>query len=70
MPPHHFARTALEIKSSVGAVPENLYCYLRHQNPLVNKFTGTLLDYLKPVEEWLPRHPFKSQVELEEEQVV
>jgi hypothetical protein len=29
-----------------------------------------LLDYLKPVEEWLPRHPFKSQVELEEEQVV
>lgn len=63
-----FARTALEIKSSVGAVPHDLYCYLRHQNPLTNKFTGTLLDYLKPVEEWQPRHPFKSGVELEEEQ--
>lgn len=55
-----FARTALEIKSSVGAVPHELFCYLRHQNQLVNKFTGTILDYLKPVEEWLPRHPFKS----------
>ncbi len=55
-----FARTALEIKSSIGAVANNLYCYLRHQNPLANAFTGTLLDYLKPVEEWQPRHPFKS----------
>lgn len=54
-----FARTALEIKSSVGAVAEELYCYLRHQNSLANKFTGKLLDYLKPVEEWQPRHPFK-----------
>ena len=55
-----FARTALEIKSSVGAEPQELFCYLRHQNPLVNKFTGTILDYLKPVEEWQPRHPFKT----------
>ncbi|MBK9335676.1 MAG: GNAT family N-acetyltransferase [Lewinellaceae bacterium] len=60
-----FARTALEIKSSVGAVPHDLCCYLRHRNPLVNRFTGTLLDYLKPVEDWLPRHPFKSEVEEE-----
>ncbi|MCC6459955.1 MAG: GNAT family N-acetyltransferase [Saprospiraceae bacterium] len=61
-----FARTALEIKSSVGAVPHELYCYLRHQNPLVNKFTGTILDYLKPVEEWLPRHPFKHASDLDD----
>ncbi len=60
-----FARTALEIKSSVGAVPHNLYCYLRHRNPLVNRFAGTLLEYLKPVEEWLPRHPFKTEIDLE-----
>lgn len=58
-----FARTALEIKSSIGAMPEDLYCYLRHQNPLMNKFASTLLDYLKPVEEWQPRHPFKIDVE-------
>lgn len=56
-----FARTALEIKSSVGAVAHDLYCYLRHQNSIANKLTGTILDYLKPVEEWQPRHPFKEE---------
>ncbi|MFN0013589.1 MAG: GNAT family N-acetyltransferase [Saprospiraceae bacterium] len=60
-----FARTALEIKSSIGAVPHNLCCYLRHRNPVVNRFTSTLLEYIKPVEEWLPRHPFKTENELE-----
>ncbi|HLP95865.1 MAG TPA: GNAT family N-acetyltransferase [Saprospiraceae bacterium] len=55
-----FARTALEIKSSVGAVAHDLYCYLRHQNAVANRFVPTILDYLKPVEEWQPRHPFKD----------
>lgn len=55
-----FARTALEIKSSVGAVAHDLYCYLRHQNTVANRFVPTILDYLKPVEEWQPRHPFKD----------
>ncbi|MCA0236772.1 MAG: GNAT family N-acetyltransferase [Bacteroidetes bacterium] len=55
-----FARTALEIKSSVGAVAHDLLCYVRHQNSLVNNFTGTILEYLKPVEEWVPRHPFRE----------
>jgi hypothetical protein len=56
-----FARTALEIKSSVGAVAVDLSCYLRQQNSIANHFTGTMLDYLKPVEEWLPRHPFREE---------
>lgn len=55
-----FARTALEIKSSIGAVAHDLHCYLRHQNSFTNKFTGKILDYLKPVEVWQPRHPFKN----------
>jgi hypothetical protein len=55
-----FSRTALEIKSSVGAEPHDLYCYLRHHNNMLNCLTGTVLDYLKPVEEWQPRHPFKQ----------
>lgn len=58
-----FARTALEIKSSVGAEPANLYCSLRHQNGLANRFTGALLEYLKPVEKWQQRHPFKHGLE-------
>ena len=62
-----FARTALEIKSSVGAVAHPLWNYLRHQNQFANRFTGTILDYLKPVEIWLPRHPFKeSSTEISE----
>jgi len=56
-----FARTALEIKSSIGAVALDLSCYLRHQHPVVNKFAPTILDYLKPVEQWQPRHPFKEE---------
>ena len=56
-----FARTALEIKSSVGAVAHNLFCYLRHQHSVANHFVPTILDYLKPVEEWQPRHPFKEE---------
>jgi hypothetical protein len=58
-----FARTALEIKSSVGAVAQDLSCFIRNQNSLANRLTGTVLDYLKPVEEWLPRHPFKEEKE-------
>jgi len=57
-----FARTALEIKSSVGAVAHELSCYLRHQNTVVNKFVPTILDYLKPVEAWQARHPFKEEI--------
>lgn len=58
-----FARTALEIKSSVGAVAHDLYCFLRQQNSIANHFTSTVLDYLKPVETWEPRHPFKGEKE-------
>ena len=56
-----FARTALEIKSSIGAVAHNLSCYLRHQHPVANHFVPAILDYLKPVEDWQPRHPFKEE---------
>ncbi|MEI6408209.1 MAG: GNAT family N-acetyltransferase [Bacteroidota bacterium] len=55
-----FARTALEIKSSVGAVAHDLNCYVRYENRIINHLTRPLLEYLKPVEEWLPRHPFKE----------
>ncbi|HMQ64552.1 MAG TPA: GNAT family N-acetyltransferase [Flavilitoribacter sp.] len=53
-----FARTALEIKSSVGAKPEMLNCYVRHKNPVVNLLLPNLVRYLEPEAEWTPRHPF------------
>jgi hypothetical protein len=64
------ARTALEIKSSIGALPTQYYCYLRHQNNITNKLTGHVLEYMKPVEDWQPRHPFKEPVELSKELLI
>jgi hypothetical protein len=55
-----FARTALEIKSSVGAVPEQLYCYLKHSSSLPNKLAPHMVEYLKPKEIWQQRHPFRD----------
>ncbi len=57
-----FARTAMEIKSSVGAVAEEMYCYLRHRNSFTNKFVKPILEYLRPDKEWKPRHPFKEEI--------
>ncbi len=55
-----FARTAMEIKSSVGAEAVDMYCYIRHRNSITNKLIHPLFDYLKPKEdEWKARHPFK-----------
>lgn len=56
-----FARTALEIKSSVGAEPHEMYWYLRHRNKISNKFLSQIVDYLNPKDEWIQRKPFKDQ---------
>ena len=54
-----FARTAMAIKSSVGAVAHEMYCYMRHRNSFPNKFIKPILKYLRPEADWEPRHPFK-----------
>lgn len=56
-----FSRTALEIKSSVGAEPVEMYCCLRHLNPAVNRVLPALVRWLEPVEEWQQRHPFGGE---------
>jgi len=55
-----FARTALEIKSSVGARPVQLYGYIRHTNRLLNAFMPQLFRYFEPDASWHQRHPFKD----------
>lgn len=55
----NFSRTALEIKSSVGAVPQEMICYMKHRNNFSNKFLRPILDYLNPTVDWKQRHPFK-----------
>ncbi len=53
-----FGRTAPEIKSSVGARAEQVYCYFRHRNALINKMVPSLISCFEPKVEWTPRHPF------------
>ena len=52
------SRTALEIKSSIGAVAEPAYVYMAHVNPLLNGLVPLSVGLLEPVERWEPRHPF------------
>ncbi len=54
-----FARTALEIKSSVGAKPQQMYGFIKHRNAFINSKTEKLFDYLEPKVDWKERNPFK-----------
>ncbi|MFN4079395.1 MAG: GNAT family N-acetyltransferase [Saprospiraceae bacterium] len=56
-------RTAPEIKSSIGAEPEDYLCFIRAQNPLANKVAKPVLDRLIPKTEWKQRHPFRKTAE-------
>lgn len=54
-----FARTALEIKSSVGAKPIETYGLIEHSNTLINTKMDKLFTYLEPKTVWKERNPFK-----------
>ncbi len=55
----NLSRTALEIKSSVGAEPHEMLIYLRHENKLLNSFLPGILKLIVPKNDWLARNPFK-----------
>ena len=54
-----FARTALEIKSSVGAKPIEVYGFIKHETKLIDRCTKRIFNYLEPKTEWQERNPFK-----------
>ncbi|HPQ22471.1 MAG TPA: GNAT family N-acetyltransferase [Saprospiraceae bacterium] len=54
----NFSRTALEIKSSVGAVPFEMDLYMRHKNPILNWFLSPLIKYMTPKYQLVERNPF------------
>lgn len=56
----YYYRTALEIKSSVGAEPHDMYCYLVHNNTLINKTVGLIIKTFFPTPVWTQRRPFKT----------
>jgi predicted N-acyltransferase len=54
-----FGRTALEIKSSVGAIPVKMSGFIYHTNPWINRFMKVFFKQLEPKAHWQQRHPFK-----------
>ncbi|MGB5418330.1 GNAT family N-acetyltransferase [Algibacter sp.] len=54
-----YARTAMEIKSSIGAKPHTMYIYLNHTNNFVaNTVLKCIVKYMNPMRKWEERHPF------------
>lgn len=56
-----FGRTALEIKSSVGAVPVDMVGYIKHSNPLLQWQMPRIFNSLQPTIHWQRRNPFKEE---------
>lgn len=54
-----FARSAMEIKSSVGAHAEQVYGIIKHRNPILNWFMAKLFPYFDPQVQWKERNPYK-----------
>ncbi|MEY3576498.1 MAG: hypothetical protein RL394_80 [Bacteroidota bacterium] len=55
-----FGRTALEIKSSIGARPEDMVGLMKHSNKIINRFLPFFFNYLEPKTVWQERNPFQT----------
>ena len=53
-------RTALEIKSSIGAKPVQLNGYMHHSYSIVHQNLSWIFPFLEPKANWIQRHPFKG----------
>jgi NADH:ubiquinone oxidoreductase subunit K len=53
-----YARTAMEIKSSIGAEAKPMLVYLKHTNPLLNAILKQIFKLMNPTQDWVERHPF------------
>ncbi|MCH3881524.1 MULTISPECIES: peptidogalycan biosysnthesis protein [Tenacibaculum] len=56
----NFGRTASDIKSSVGAIPQDLTIYLRHKNSIPNRLLSIFLKRIEPTP-FHQKHPFKTE---------
>lgn len=54
-----FGRTALEIKSTIGAEPVEIFGLIKHNNFIINPFMERIFPSLSPKTEWVQRKPFK-----------
>lgn len=55
-----FGRTALEIKSSIGAKPEEIIGLMKHSSKTINRFLPFFFNYLEPKTVWQERNPFQA----------
>ncbi len=54
-----FGRTALEIKSTIGAEPVEIFGLIKHNSKLLNPYMEKIFVSLNPKTEWIQRKPFK-----------
>lgn len=54
-----FGRTALEIKSSIGAEPVKMSGFIYHNTKLIDHYFDRIFPRLEPDLVWQQRHPFK-----------
>ena len=57
----NFGRTASEIKSSVGATPQDLTMYLRHKKSITNRILKLFLQRIEPTP-FQQKFPFKTEI--------
>jgi predicted N-acyltransferase len=53
-------RTALEIKSSIGADPIHLSGFMHHSNSIIHQNLSWIFPLLEPKANWIQRHPFQD----------
>lgn len=56
----NLGRTAAEIKSTIGAYPRELTCYIKPQNTVSRMVLKPFISFLQP-SDWIPRNPFKEE---------
>ncbi len=54
-----FGRTALEIKSTIGAEPVEIFGIIKHNNSIINPWMNRIFPSIEPKMEWVQRRPFK-----------
>jgi hypothetical protein len=55
-----FGRTALEIKSTIGAKPQEIFGIVKHKSGFLNLILKSLIPNLNPSKPWISRQPFKE----------
>ena len=60
----NFGRTASEIKTTIGAMPVDLTCYIKHKRPFINSIVKFFIKRVQ-LKEFKQHQPFKNKKEAE-----